>query len=104
MTPQEIQKTLYGNLTTKTAKAQIDALDEDTTILLGIRILSLLGGIELSIFETLDDPNPLYEAMADFSGKELGLLFQHLAKKDQFKSRTKSNKSEVTLVEIPCAL
>lgn len=96
---EEIQKSLYGSLSVKQAKAQIDALDEDATILLGIRILSLLGGVEVAI----DDSNPLLEAMAAFSNKELGLLFQHVAKKEQFKSRTKA-KTAAKTVEIPCAL
>lgn len=96
---EDIHKSLYGSLSVKQAKAETDALDEDATIRLGIRILSLLGGIEVDT----GDPTPLQEAMAAFSNKELGLLFQHLAKKEQFKSRTKA-KTTAKTVEIPCAL
>ena len=103
VTPQDIQKSLYNNLTVKQAKAEIDKLDNSTAVLLDIRILSLLEGIELEIFDSLDNPNPLFEAMAGLDDKDLGLLHTHIAKRDQFKSRKKLAKAEMQ-VEIPCAL
>jgi len=99
ITQQEIQKTLYGSLSLKQAKSLIDALEDDDAELLLIRALCLRQAIELD----LGNENPLFEALADFDNKTLGLIVQHIAKRDQFKSRKKSTKTE-TVVEIPCAL
>jgi hypothetical protein len=104
LTPQQIQQSLYGTLTIKSAKAQIDALDDTDALMLLRRITDLL----IPIVDEEDaevDPNPLHEAMAAFDEKELGLLVQYIASRPQFKSRTKSAKSkEMQVVEIPCAL
>jgi hypothetical protein len=102
VTPQEIQKSLYNNLTVKQAKQKIDALDDTEALLLLRRITDLLIPIEGATGEG-ELMNPLHEAMAAFDDKELGLLVQHIASRPQFKSRKKSAKTE-TVVEIPCAL
>lgn len=78
-------------MTVKKAKIQIDALDDTEALLLLRRITDLLIPVE-----TEDDAelSPLHEAMAALDEKELGLLVQHIAKRNQFKSRKKSAKSD----------
>ena len=104
LTTAQIQTTLYGQLTVKTAKAKIDELGDTEALLLLRRITDLLIPIVDEEDEEVD-PNPLHEAMAAFDEKELGLLVQHIAKRDQFKSRKKSAKTEMQEVPgLPCAL
>lgn len=104
MTSQQIQQSLYGTLTIKTAKQRIDGLGDTEALLLLRRITDLLIPIVNEEDEEVD-PNPLHEAMAAFSEKELGLLVQHISKRQQFKSRAKSTKTEVQEVPgLPCAL
>ena len=103
VTPQEIQKSLYNNLTVKQAKQKIDALDDTEALLLLRRITDLLIPIVDEVNDETQEENPLHVAMAAFDDKELGLLVQYIASRPQFKSRTKSTKAAKT-VEIPCAL
>lgn len=90
---------MYGSLSLKQAKSLIDALEDDDAEQLLIRALCLRQAIELD----LGNENPLFEALADFDNKTLGLIVQHISKREQFKSRTKT-KTATKAVEIPCAL
>lgn len=85
LTDTELNKSLYGNLNIKQAKGLIDDLEDDTAELLLIRILCLRQAIELDLCQD----NPLFEALADFDDKQLGLLVQYISRRDQFKSRKK---------------